>query len=455
MQKQFKPYAYQQYCINRVISDEKLGLFLDMGLGKTVISLTAINELKYNRFLIQKVLIIAPKKVAETTWSQEQKKWMHLGLLRITTVLGSQKARIRALNTNADIYVINRENVQWLVEYYSHSWPFDMVVIDELSNFKSHSAKRFKALKLVRNKIKRLVGLTGTPRPNTSQDLWAQIYLLDQGERLGKTITQFRNRWMDSFQITNSGIRDYAAKPGAENLIAKQISDICISMSADDYLQLPDIIYNDIPVGLDSKAEAKYKELEKEMLLQIDPETVVSAPSAISLSNKLLQLCNGAIYDEDKQVHEIHDCKLEMLLEVLEKLNGQSALVFYNYQHDKERILKAIPDARELKTPQDQDDWNSGNIQVLLAHPQSAAYGLNLQEGGNHVIWFGLSWSLELYQQANKRLHRQGQKNKVFIHHLAVVGGRDEDVLKALQDKDNAQQMLLDSLKARIEAVKK
>lgn len=455
MKKQFKPYAYQQYCINRVISDEKLGLFLDMGLGKTVISLTAINELKYNRFLIRKVLIIAPKKVAEITWSQEQKKWEHLKMLRISMVLGSQTSRMRALNTNADIYVINRENVPWLVEYYNHNWPFDMVIIDELSNFKSHSAKRFKALKLVRNRITRLVGLTGTPRPNTSQDLWAQIYLLDQGERLGKTITQFRNRWLDSFQITNTGMRDYTAKPGAEDLIARQISDICISMSADDYLQLPDIIYNDIPVGLDKKSEAKYKKLEKEMLLQIDPETVVSAPSAISLSNKLLQLCNGAIYDEDRQVHEIHDCKIEVLLETLEKLNSQSALVFYNYKHDRDRILKVLPGARELKTPQDQEDWNNGKIKVLLAHPQSAAYGLNLQEGGNHVIWFGLSWSLELYQQANKRLHRQGQKNKVFIHHLAVVGGRDEDVLKALQDKDNAQQALLDSLKARIEAVKR
>lgn len=398
--------------------------------------------------------MIAPKKVAEATWSKEQQKWGHLSLLRVIPVLGPLKARIRALNTAGDVYVVNRENVAWLVEYYGHAWPFDMVVVDELSNFKSHQAKRFKSLKLIRGRIDRLIGLTGTPRPNTSQDLWAQIYLLDQGERLGKTITQFRSRWMDSYQISSAGFRDYTIKPGAESLIAKQISDICISMSADDYLELPDIIYDDIPVVLDDAAMKDYRKMEKEMLLEVDPETIVSAPSAVALSNKLLQLCNGAIYDENREYHEIHACKIEALMETIEQLNGQPVLVYYNYQHDRERILKVFPTARELKTPQDQDDWNSRKINILLAHPQSAAYGLNLQEGGNHVIWFGLPWSLELYLQANKRLHRQGQKEKVFIHHLSVVGGRDEDVLKALHTKGDAQQALLDSLKARIESVK-
>ena len=269
MKKQFKPYAYQQYCINRVISDEKLGLFLDMGLGKTVISLTAINELKYNRFLIRKVLIIAPKKVAEITWSQEQKKWDHLKMLRISMVLGSQTSRMRALNTNADIYVINRENVPWLVEYYNHNWPFDMVIIDELSNFKSHSAKRFKALKLVRNRITRLVGLTGTPRPNTSQDLWAQIYLLDKGERLHKTIGQFRAHYFDSYQVDSSGRHEYTAKNTANEVISDKIKDICISMNEQDYLELPDLIDNPIWIKLDEKAERQYKELEKQMILQL------------------------------------------------------------------------------------------------------------------------------------------------------------------------------------------
>lgn len=450
----YEPQAYQKYCIDRVIQDPAIGLLLEMGLGKTVITLTAVNELKYNRFQVKKVLIIAPKKVAEATWALEAAKWDHLSLLRINTVLGTQKARIRALNTPGDIYIINRENVSWLVDYYGHSWPFDMVIVDELSNFKSHSAKRFKSLKLVRNKVSRMVGLTGTPRPNTSQDLWAQVYLLDQGARLGKNITQFRNRWMDSYQLNNAGFRDYVAKPGSDDLIARQISDICISMSADDYLTLPDIIYDDIPVILDEKAALMYKKLEKEMLVEINPEAIISAPSAVTLSNKLLQLCNGAIYDEDRTYHEIHNCKIEVLQEVVENLNGQSVLLFYNYQHDKERILQVFPDARELKTPQDQQDWNDRKIPILLAHPASTAYGLNLQEGGNHVIWFGLCWSLELYQQANARLHRQGQKEKVIIHHLAVVGGRDEDVLQALQDKDGAQQALLDSLKARIEQVK-
>lgn len=453
----FIPHSYQRYCINRLLTTPALGLFLDMGLGKTVITLTAINDLKYNRFAINKVLVIAPKKVAESTWAREKDKWDHLKLLRISTVLGSQTKRIRALNTPADIYIINRENVPWLVDYYRNAWPFDMTVIDEFSSFKNHQAKRFKALKNVRPHIKRIVGLTGTPAPNGLLDLWAQVYLLDGGERLGKRITGFRERYFEPDQRNRERVFTYAPKPGADEIIQKLIGDICISMKAEDYLELPDITYNTIPVTLDSKAEKAYKKLEKEMLLQVD-ESTIDAGSAAVLTNKLLQLCNGAVYDENRKIVEIHDNKIEAFMELIEGLNGKPALVFYNFQHDKERLLKALSKTklrvRELKTPQDETDWNEHRVDILLAHPASAAYGLNLQQGGNHVIWFGLNWSLELYQQANKRLHRQGQTEKVIIHHLTVVGGVDEDVAAALDDKNSTQERLLNALKARIEKVK-
>jgi SNF2 family DNA or RNA helicase len=453
----FTPHAYQRYCINRLLTDEALGLFLDMGLGKTVITLTAINDLKYNRFAISKVLVIAPKKVAESTWSKESQKWDHLKMLRVVPVLGTLKKRIRALNTPADIYVINRENVQWLVEYYRNAWPFDMVVVDEFSSFKNHQAKRFKSLTWVRKHINRIVGLTGTPAPNGLLDLWAQVYLLDEGERLEKKITHFREKYFEPDQRDRDRVFSYMPKPGAEEIIQEKISDICVSMKAEDYLELPDCIDNVVPVVLDSKAKEAYEKLEKEMLLEVD-EVTIDAGSAAVLTNKLLQLCNGAVYDENRNVIDIHNCKIEVFLELIEGLNGKPALVFYNFQHDVSRIKKALAGSklriRELKTPQDETDWNNRQIDILLAHPASAAYGLNLQEGGNHVIWFGLNWSLELYQQANKRLHRQGQKEKVIIHHLVVEGARDQDVMEALGDKGNTQDKLMESLKARIEKYK-
>lgn len=453
----FKPYAYQRYCINRLLTDEALGLFLDMGLGKTVITLTAANDLKYNRFAVSKVLIIAPKKVAEATWSKEAAKWEHLKLLRVVTVLGPEAKRIRALNTPADIYVINRENVQWLVDYYRNAWPFDMVVIDELSSFKNHQAKRFKALTWVRGHIRRIVGLTGTPAPNGLLDLWAQLYLLDGGQRLGAKYTGYRERYFEPDQRDRDRVYTYAPKPGAEEAIQQLISDICISMKAEDYLELPDLIPNVVPVVLDSKAAAAYRKLEREMLLQVD-ETTIDAGSAGVLTNKLLQLCNGAVYDENRNAVEIHKCKIEAFLELVEGLNGKPALVFYNFQHDLERIKKVLAGSglrvRELKGPKDEDDWNNRQIDILLAHPASAAYGLNLQKGGNHVIWFGLNWSLELYEQANKRLHRQGQTEKVIVHHLVVQGGVDEDVMAVLEAKSGTQERLMNALKARIERVK-
>lgn len=452
----FKPYPYQRYCINRLLTSPILGLFLDMGLGKTVITLTAINDLKYNRFAINKVLVIAPKKVAESTWVNEAKKWDHLKLLRFSVVLGPEQKRIRALNTPADIYVINRDNVVWLVDYYRNRWPFDMVVIDEFSSFKNHQAKRFKALRNVRPHIKRIVGLTGTPAPNGLLDLWAQVYLLDGGQRLGKSITSFRERYFEPDQRNRERVFTYAPKIGAEEKIQSLISDICISMKAEDYIQLPDIIYNTITVKLDSKAKKAYDKLEKEMLLEVDGSTI-DAGSAAVLANKLLQLCNGAVYDEERNIVEVHNNKIERFMELIEELNGKPALVFYNFQHDKDRLIKALSKTklrvRELKTPQDEQDWNNRQIDILLAHPASAAYGLNLQQGGNHIIWFGLNWSLELYQQANKRLHRQGQTEKVIIHHIAIEGGVDEDVLAALESKTDTQDKLIEALKARIEKV--
>lgn len=450
----YVPHAYQRYCIQRLLIDAALGLFLDMGLGKTVITLTAINDLKYNRFAVSKVLVIAPKKVAEATWAKEKDKWDHLHMLRVVSALGSQAKRIRALNTPADIYVINRENVPWLVEYYRNAWPFDMVVVDEFSSFKNHQAKRFKSLTWVRTHISRFVGLTGTPAPNGLLDLWAQVYLLDEGQRLGKKITHYRERYFEPDQRDRDHVFSYMPKPGADEVIQQLISDICVSMKAEDYLELPDCISVTVPVVLDAKAKAAYQKLEKEMLLEV-AETTIDAGTAAVLTNKLLQLCNGAVYDENRAAVEIHNCKIEAFMELVEALNGQPALVFYNFQHDLARIKKALSGSglriRELKTPQDEEDWNARKIDILLAHPASAAYGLNLQQGGNHVIWFGLNWSLELYQQANKRLHRQGQTEKVIIHHLAVEGGVDEDVIAALDDKSSTQDKLMSALKARIE----
>lgn len=455
----FTPHAYQQHCIEKIQEIKKIGLFLDMGLGKTVTTLTAIKDLKYNRFQVRKVLVIAPKKVAEGTWTKEKEKWEHTKMLRVSPVLGSLSKRIRALNTPADIYIINRENVVWLVDYYRNAWPFDMVVVDESSSFKSHTAKRFKALASMSGHIDRLVELTGTPSPNGLNDLWSQVFLLDGGERLGQKYTQFRERYFDPGDRGNNVIYNYKAKPGSEGSILEKISDICISMKSEDYLQLPDITYNQIPVILDPKSSKAYYDLERKMVLALpEAEEEISVTSAAALSNKLLQLANGALYDEDHNVHEIHNCKIEAFMELIESLQGKPALVFYNYQHDRDRLLAGLKNTglrvRELKTTQDEDDWNNREIDILLTHPASSAYGLNLQQGGNHVIWFGLNWNYELYTQANKRLHRQGQQEKVIIHHLVCSGTRDEDVMQALERKDDVQNWVMESLKARIRRIK-
>lgn len=449
----FKPYPYQQYCIDSIVYNRAVGLFLDMGLGKTVITLSALHELRYNRWEVSKPLIIAPKKVAETTWSTEAKKWDHLKMMRVVPVLGTAQQRIRALATPADAYVINRENVTWLVEHFKNSWPFDMVILDESSSFKNASSKRFKSLKLVRSRIKRIVELTGTPSSNGLEDLWAQIYLLDGGARLGNTLGAYRDRYFVPGRRNRTTIFNYTPKDGSFEMIKQAISDICISMKAEDYLTLPDVIYNDIPVALDASAAKAYRQLETDLLLQVDENTITAGTAGV-LTGKLLQLCNGAIYDENKVPVAVHDCKIEAFMELIEQLNGQHALVFYNFQHDRERLLKALASTklrvRVYSQARDEADWNNGEIDVLLAHPASCGYGLNLQRGGHHAIWFGLTWSLEQYEQANKRLHRQGQEHPVVIHHLIVQGGMDEAVKEALQDKGDMQNALMDALRVRI-----
>lgn len=454
----FIPHLYQQYCIDRICADPAIGLFLDCGLGKTAITLSAIKRLKYEMWCVKKVLIIAPKKVAESTWNREASKWKDLNCLRLVHVLGSAAQRKAALEEQADVYLINRENTQWLVDYYGRNWPFDMVVLDESSSFKNHRAKRFRALKLVRSRINRIVELTGTPNPRGLMDLWAQVFLLDGGKRLGRTISAYRDAYFVPDKRNRTTIFSYAPKPGATEEIYNRISDICISMKAEDYLDLPELVYHDIPVVLDTAAQKAYNRLERDTLLQVDDETVITAGTAATLRGKLLQLCNGAVYDEEGNVITVHDCKIEALLETVEQLNGQHAIICYNFRHDKARLIEALK-ATQLRVvvyegKEQEDAWNAGDIDLLLMQPASCGYGLNLQDGGHHIIWFGLNDSLELYQQTNKRLHRQGQPHPVIVHHLLVQGGTDEDVIKSLSGKADVQDSLLEALKVRIRKAK-
>lgn len=454
---EYKPHNYQAYCIQRIVNDEAVGLFLRPGLGKTSITLSAINLLKYYRWSISKALVVAPKKVAEATWSKESAKWDHTKHLRVSTVLGTEKQRIKALNTPADIYVINRESIPWLVDYYKQAWPFDMVVLDESTSFKNPRSKRFKALKLVNRFIKKIVLLTGTPSAKDIMDLWAQVYLLDEGKRLGRTITQFRQMYFD--ENTHGGhFTEYTAKDGAEEAVLNAIKDICISMKAEDYLELPDLITHDIPVELDSKSRKAYNQFEREMLLEIDEE-VVTASMAGVLTGKLQQFCSGAIYNEDKKVIPLHNCKIDAYMELLEQIDGERCITFYGFQHDRDRILEALSKTklrvRVYKNTQDEDDWNAGNIDVLLVHPASCAYGLNLQAGGQHIIWFTPNWSFELNDQGICRLYRQGSPyNKIYVHYLIVTDSVDEDVKKAIAEREHTHDNVMNVLKARIKKVK-
>ena len=424
-------------------------------MSKTVITLSAINELRYNRWQVSRCLVIAPKKVAEATWSTEAAKWDHLQHLKIVPVLGTLKQRLRALDTPGDVWVINRENVTWLVDHYRAAWPFDMVVLDESSSFKNSQSKRFKSLKLVRPRIKRLVELTGTPAPNGLEDLWAQIWLLDGGERLGKTISSFREAYfVQDYAYPGQMYRTYSPQKDAAERIQARISDICLSMKAEDYLELPDYIEDVVPVVLDPAARKAYDRMEQDMLLSVD-EQMITAGSAAVLNGKLLQLCSGAAYGDGTEWARIHDCKVEAFLELVEQLHGEHALVFYWFRHEQERLLAALEqtDLRVgmLYGADDADAWNRGEVDLLLAQPMSCAYGLNLQAGGHHIIWFGYpNWTLELFQQANARLHRQGQQYPVISHLLVVQDSMDEAVVAALHDKGRTQEALLDALKAKI-----
>lgn len=446
-------HEYQKAAVSHIIDHPAAGLFLDMGLGKTVSTLTAINRLMNVYMEVTKVLVIAPKRVAEDTWTTECGKWDHLKGLRISRVLGTEKKRKAALKEDADIYVINRENVVWLVAQLKGWWPFDMIVIDELSSFKSNTAARFKALRKVRPMSARVVGLTGTPAPNGLIDLWTQMYLLDMGERLEKTITAYRSKYFKPGRTNGQVVFDYKPNSGSENAIYSRISDICISMKADDYLDLPDLIEIPVEVSMSDRQMRQYEKFEEEQVLKLQDEGDISAVNAAALSNKLLQYANGAVYDADRNIHELHEAKLDALEEIVEAANGSPVLVFYSFRHDVARIMKRLKAYRpkEIGGQEDIQAWNEGRIPVMLAHPASAGHGLNLQQGGHIMVWFGLPWSLELYQQANARLHRQGQSQPVRSYAIMTKGTMDADVKKALSGKTDRQDALMEAVKARIE----
>ena len=456
---QYNPHNYQKYVIEYIEKHPVSAVFLDMGLGKTSISLTAINNLLFDYFAVRKVLVIAPLRVAKNTWSAEINKWDHLNDLKYSIVVGTPAERKNALKAAADIYIINRENIPWLTEYMGAAFDFDMVVIDELSSFKNYQAKRFKALMKVRPSVKRIVGLTGTPSSNGLMDLFAEFKLLDMGERLGRFIGQYRNTYFMPDKRNGQVIFSYKPLPGAEDTIYRKISDITISMKAADHLKMPKLVTTDYEVALSEKEQRKYKELKDNMVLQLSDDEITAA-NAASLSNKLCQMANGAIYDDDKSVIHVHDRKLDALEDVIESMNGKPVLVAYWFKHDYDRIadkLKALNIPFEkLDTTGSIEKWNNGKISVALIHPASAGHGLNLQDGGSALVWFGLTWSLELYQQTNARLYRQGQNSDtVVIMHIAAKGTIDEQILKALKKKDSTQSALIDAVKAEIGGIVK
>lgn len=446
----YNPHEYQDYAKEFIIGHPVSLLLLDMGLGKTVITLTALWELLLDYFEVRRVLVIAPLRVARDTWPGEYEKWDHLNGLLLSPILGSEKERKAALNRKANVYVINRENVEWLVG--QGNWDFDMIIIDELSSFKSHKAKRFKALRKVRAKAHWIVGLTGTPAPNGLIDLWAEIGILDMGQRLGRFIGAYRDRFFLPDKRSRDMVYSYKPKEGAEEQIYGLISDIAISMKAIDYLKMPECVYNRVEVNLSEKEYDLYRKLEKEMLLPFD-DGDVDAVNAAGLSNKLLQMANGAVYDENGDVRLIHDRKLDVLEDLLEAANGKPVLAAYWYKHDKQRIQERFQ-AVELDTSEDFKKWNNGKIPLAMIHPASAGHGLNLQAGGSTLIWFGLTWSLELYQQMNARLWRQGQKETVVIHHLIAKGTMDEQVFASLERKNTGQSALVDAVKVRIGGIR-
>lgn len=444
----YNPHSYQEYAVKFIESHPISALFLDMGLGKTSITLTAVNELLFDSFEVRKVLVIAPLRVARNTWCDEIKKWDHLRNIKYSIVVGTEKERISALNEKADIYIINRENVDWLVNKSGYKFDFDMIVIDELSSFKNHQSKRFKSLMKIRPKVKRIVGLTGTPSSNGLMDLFAEFKVLDLGERLGYFIGQYRNTYFKPDKTNGAIVYSYKPLPNAEDSIYEKISDITVSMKASEYLKMPELVISNYKVEMSDNEKKQYDEMKKNLICEIkDGEITVS--NAGSLSNKLSQFANGAVYDDEQNIVEIHSRKLDALEDIIESMNGKPLLVAYWYKHDLQRIKKRF-DVREIKTGKDIADWNNGKIPVALIHPASAGHGLNLQQGGSTLVWFGLTWSLELYQQTNGRLYRQGQKNTVVIQHIVTKGSIDEQILKALERKNKTQEDLIEAVKANL-----
>ena len=444
----FNPFYYQDFAKNFIIDHPEAGLFMDMGMGKSVITLTALKELKYDYFRSYKILVIAPLRIARETWPDEISKWDHLRDLTYSLIIGSAKEREAALKVEADLYIINRENTVWLVDYYKQKWPFDTVVIDELSSFKSSKAARFRALKKVRRYADRIIGLTGTPAPNGLLDLWPEMFLLDQGEALGRTLTGYRNEFFVPDKRNREIIYSWKPKEGAEEEIYKRISAKCVSMKSADYLQLPDRIFSKREFTL--QAMDIYKKLERDMILPY-ADGDIDAPTAAVLMNKLIQLSGGAVYNENGEARTFHEEKLDILEEIMEEANGQNVLLFYQFRHEKERILQRFKQAVDISEQDSIKKWNSGSVSLLIAHPASAGHGLNLQQGGHMVVWYTLPTSLELYQQANKRLHRPGQKFPVLIQHIIAKGTFDEVVMdQILTKKEQRQEALIEAIKARI-----
>lgn len=448
----YKPHEYQSYATEFILSHPISAVFLEMGLGKSVITLSAIFDLCLDSFLVCKVLVIAPLRVARDTWPAEINKWDHLKGLSYSVAVGTEKERIDALKKQSTLYIINRENVDWLVHKSGIPFHFDMVVIDELSSFKSYGAKRFKSLLKVRPSVKRIVGLTGTPSSNGLMDLWAEFRILDLGQRLGRYISHYRNTYFKPDKRNAQIVFSYKPLPGAEEEIYKQISDITISMKSTDYLKMPEYVSNEVFVTLSDKDWKVYSDFKEDMVANLGDDEIDAVNAAV-LSGKLLQMANGAVYDSENKAHIIHDKKLDALEDLIEGANGKPVLVAYGYKHDLERIKERFP-VRQIQSSKDIEDWNDGKIPIAVIHPTSAGHGLNLQSGGSTLIWFGLTWSLELYQQTNARLYRQGQKNTVIVHHIITKDTIDEDVLLALTKKEKTQDALIDAVKANLEVMR-
>jgi SNF2 family DNA or RNA helicase len=470
----YEPMRHQQIAYDFCMRHERAGLFLGMGLGKTATSLTVLATYLWDTFTVRKALVIAPKNVAQNVWAQECRKWDHTQGIRCSVILGTEKQRLAALNADADLYIINRENVCWLLDTLKGKLPFDMVILDELSSFKSQTSKRWKVLKKVIGSVRYVIGLTGTPAPNGYLDLWAQIFLLDGGQRLGRRITEYRERYFKPGAHKGHIVYEWKLRMGAKETIDRSLRDMCLSMCGADWLDLPPIIYNTIPVSMDKKARETYDKLKKEKVIpllqkagdfeQLDPykdedlekmTSVIQGDTAAAIAGKLLQMANGAVYDDGRNVVPIHEVKLDALAEIIDTNPGENLLVFYNYQHDKERILARFPKAREFTGPQDVEDWNKGKVPILLCHPASCGHGLNLQHGGHIIVWYGLTWSLELYQQANARLPRPGQKQSVIIHHIVCKNTLDERVMAVLHERDETQSGLLNALKGYLKKEEK